>query len=78
MPSPTRVSSRWLWTSLQLGAENVLYVGDSLSHDREGCLRAGIRFCHYCPDPAQATAAPKCDYRIRNLLDLEGLLRGLT
>ncbi|MYD09994.1 MAG: HAD-IA family hydrolase [Chloroflexi bacterium] len=63
---------------LDLGAADVLYVGDSLSHDREGCLRAGIRFCHYCPDPAPATGAPKCYYRIRNLLDLEGLLRELA
>ena len=63
---------------LGLGAADALYVGDSLSHDREGCLRAGIRFCHYCPDPARGTGAPKCDYRIRNLLDLERLLRALA
>ena len=63
---------------LGLGAADALYVGDSLSHDREGCLRAGIRFCHYCPDLARGTGAPKCDYRIRNLLDLERLLRALA
>ena len=33
---------------LELDAEDVLYVGDSLSHDRAGCLAAGISFCHYC------------------------------
>ena len=63
---------------LELGAAEVLYVGDSLSHDRVGCLRAGIHFCHYCPDPAQTNATSKCDYRIRHLLDLEGLLRALA
>ena len=36
-------------THLGLPPEAVLYIGDSISHDREGCLRAGIDFCHYCP-----------------------------
>ena len=61
---------------LDLGAEKVLYIGDSLSHDREGCLRAGIRFCHYCPDPAQDRGMP-ADYRIGRLPDLLDLLHSL-
>ncbi len=62
---------------LDLGPEDVLYVGDSLSHDREGCLRAGIRFCHFCPDPAPGNGMPAADYRISRLLDLTEVLRSM-
>ena len=59
---------------LALGAENVLYVGDSLSHDREGCLRAGIRFCHYCPEKPGGADLPAVSYRIAHLSQLAPLL----
>jgi len=32
---------------LALPPEAALYVGDSISHDREGCRAAGIDFCHF-------------------------------
>ena len=60
---------------LNVAADDALYVGDSLSHDREGCRRAGIPFCHFCPRPRQETALPAGDYRIGHLLELENLLR---
>lgn len=60
---------------LALGAENVLYVGDSLGHDREGCLRAGIPFCHYCPSLRQDADLPSVAYRIGRLSQLAPLLR---
>ena len=43
-------------TQLELRPEAVLYVGDSINHDREGCLRAGIDFCHYCPVDGESDA----------------------
>lgn len=63
---------------LDLSAEDVLYVGDSLSHDREGSLRAGIRFCHYRPDPLPEKSAPTNAYSIAHLGELEELLRALA
>ena len=60
---------------LELGAEEVLYVGDSLSHDREGCLRAGIRFCHYCPDQRRDAPSPTLGCQINCLSQLAPLLR---
>lgn len=59
---------------LDLGPDAVLYVGDSLSHDREGCRRAGIRFCHYCPEPRPDANLPTSDYRIGRLYELVELL----
>ena len=63
---------------LELGRPDVLYVGDSLSHDREGCRRAGIRFCHYCPDQTQADGLRAREYRIGHLHELAELLRCTT
>ncbi len=66
-------------TNLGLPPEAVLYVGDSISHDREGCLRAGIDFCHYCPERDSWGALPAARYRIAELTDLIPiLLPGLT
>ncbi len=59
---------------LELGAEEVMYVGDSLSHDREGCLRAGLRFCHYCPDWRRAAPSPTLGCQISQLSQLAPLL----
>ncbi len=59
---------------LDLDPEEVLYVGDSISHDREGCLRAGIEFCHYCPDHLAVAELPDVRYRIADLSDLISLL----
>ena len=60
-------------TKLNLGPEAVLYVGDSIGHDREGCRRAGIDFCHYCPD-RQGRNLPPVKYRIGDLRELIPLL----
>ncbi|MCY3780366.1 MAG: HAD-IA family hydrolase [Chloroflexi bacterium] len=60
-------------TKLGLPSEAVLYVGDSISHDREGCRRAGIDFCHYCPD-RQGSNLPSVKYRIGHLRELIPLL----
>ncbi len=59
---------------LEFGPEEVLYVGDSLSHDREGCLRAGISFCHFCPGAVQDLSLPSVKYRIGLLSELASLL----
>ena len=60
-------------THLRLPPDAVLYVGDSLSHDREGCRRAGIDFCHFCPD-RQARDLPPVKYRIAHLRELIPIL----
>ncbi len=61
-------------TQLNLRPEAVLYVGDSISHDREGCLRAGIDFCHYCPTPGISDALPPVKFRIAELTELIRIL----
>jgi len=61
-------------THLGLPPEAVLYVGDSISHDREGCLRAGIDFCHYCPSLKKAGDLPQVKFRVAELTDLIPLL----
>ena len=61
-------------THLGLPPEAVLYVGDSISHDREGCLRAGIDFCHYCPSLKKAGDLPQVKFRVAELTDLISLL----
>ncbi|MCY4062164.1 MAG: HAD-IA family hydrolase [Chloroflexi bacterium] len=60
-------------SKLELDPDEVLYVGDSISHDREGCLRAGIDFCHYCPEPPPCNLPP-VKYGIRRLHDLIAIL----
>ena len=59
---------------LELDAEDVLYVGDSLSHDRAGCLAAGIPFCHYCRGPLLDANSPSVAFRITHLSQLAPLL----
>lgn len=61
-------------TKLNMGAEAVLYVGDSISHDREGCLRAGIDFCHYCPGWRATDNLSPVKFRVADLTDLIPLL----
>ena len=61
-------------TRLGMPPAAVLYVGDSISHDREGCLRAGIDFCHYCPQPKVSDELPETQYRIARLTELIPLL----
>ena len=58
---------------LRLPPENALYVGDSISHDRAGCLSAGIDFCHVCPD-RHAGDLPPVKYRIGDLRELIPIL----
>ena len=66
-------------SALSLPPEAALYVGDSISHDREGCLRAGIDFCHFCPGHSASAELPDTRYRITALTDLIAiLLPGLT
>ena len=60
---------------LSLPPKAVLYIGDSISHDREGCLRAGIDFCHYCPGWRAVDELPDARYRITALTDLVAILR---
>ena len=55
---------------LDLPPEAALYVGDSISHDLEGCLRAGIDFCHYCPRQGADGSLPEVKLRIAKLTDL--------
>ena len=59
---------------LEMRAQEVLYIGDSISHDREGCISAGIDFCHYCPHPAMDLDLPAVKFRIGRLSELIDLL----
>ena len=61
-------------TALDLPPEAVLYIGDSIGHDREGCQRAGVDFCHYCPEQSVTDELPKARFRIANLSELIPLL----
>jgi len=61
-------------TKLRLRPDEVLYVGDSISHDRAGCLRAGIDFCHYRPGGETADPLPNTRYRITELTELISIL----
>ncbi len=64
---------------LDLPPEAVLYVGDSIGHDREGCRRAGIEFCYYCPEPTASDDLPDVSFRIARLAELiPALIPGLT
>ncbi len=58
---------------LDLPPEAVLYVGDSIGHDYQGCRNVGIGFCHYCPKPSDSDL-PDVKYRIARLEDLIPLL----
>lgn len=60
--------------ALGLPPGDVIYIGDSLDHDRAGCQSAGIDFCHYCPEPAPDMELPAVTYRISRLTDLIDLL----
>ncbi len=62
---------------LRLPREAVLYVGDSISHDGEGCRRAGIDFCHYCPRMDLDNELPDVPYRIAKLTELPIMLAQL-
>lgn len=59
---------------LRLPPEAVLYVGDSISHDRAGCQAAGIDFCHYCPEWRATDNLPPVKFRVADLTDLIPLL----
>ena len=56
--------------ALDLRPEDVIYVGDSISHDYQGCQNAGIDFCHYFPQDNAGTALPQVKLRISRLIDL--------
>ena len=60
--------------ALELSAGDVIYVGDSIAHDRAGCQNAAIDFCHYYPDPAASVELPAVKYRIGHLPDLINLI----
>ena len=59
---------------LRLPPEAVLYVGDSISHDYQGCRAAGIDFCHYCPGWRDTDDLPHVQFRVVELTDLIPLL----
>ena len=63
---------------LGLPAEAALYIGDSISHDREGCRRAGVDFCHFCPGSGDVSELPPVKFRIRHLSELTALLIPLS
>ena len=64
--------------ALQLGRDEVLYIGDSISHDYQGCLNAGIDFCHYCPQPLDDKDLPAVKFRIGHLAELVDLFATLS
>lgn len=57
-------------THLGLPPEAVLYVGDSISHDYQGCQAAGIDFCHYCPGWRATDNLRPVKFRVRSLEEL--------
>ncbi len=61
-------------SKLSLPADALLYVGDSIAHDYQGCQAAGIDFCHYCPPPREDAELPSVKFRISRLDELTDLL----
>jgi YjjG family noncanonical pyrimidine nucleotidase len=54
---------------LGVGAQDALYVGDSVEHDYAGVREAGIDFCYYQPDPdAHPEVQPAL--RVRSLTEV--------
>ena len=61
--------------ALDLRPEDVIYIGDSISHDYQGCQNARIDFCHYCPRHfKEETALPQVKFGISRLTELLDLL----
>jgi 2-haloacid dehalogenase len=59
---------------LELGPEEVLFVGDSLKDDYAGAVRAGIDFCYYNRRRAPLEPGIRPAYTIERLSDLPDLL----
>ena len=59
--------------ALQAERDRVLYVGDSIGHDHQGCLNAGIDFCHYCPKQGEGDL-PAVRFSIGHLEELIPIL----
>ena len=77
LPSPTRGIFQIALAALDLRPEDVIYIGDSISHDYQGCQNAGIDFCHYFPQDNVETALPQVKFRISRLTELLDLLAPL-
>ena len=60
---------------LDVKPNEALYVGDSISHDYQGCQNAGLDFCHYHPKSKPATDLPVAKYRISHFNELLQLLK---
>ncbi|MBQ9642619.1 MAG: YjjG family noncanonical pyrimidine nucleotidase [Lachnospiraceae bacterium] len=54
--------------------DEFLMVGDSLTSDIRGGIRAGIRTCWYNPQSKPNTTGEQADYEIRNLWEVPELL----
>lgn len=61
-------------SQLGISPDAALYVGDSIAHDYQGCLAAGIDFCHYSPPPREDAELPPVKFRIGRLDELMDLL----
>lgn len=61
-------------SALGVTSDDVLYVGDSIQHDYEGCKNAGIDFCHYYPQQITSNVLPMPKYRIHKFSELTDLL----
>ena len=59
---------------LQVGREEVLFVGDSITDDYYGARNAGISFCHYNRDHSAISDDIKPLFQIKLLSELQELL----
>ena len=62
-------------STLRVSPADVLYIGDSIKHDFEGCRNAGIDFCYYLPQHTEADKLPVTQYKISKLSELIKLLK---
>jgi len=60
-------------SKLGVSARETLYVGDSVEHDYNGALNAGIDFCYYQPDE-QRHRELRPRFRVSDLRDLVHML----
>jgi YjjG family noncanonical pyrimidine nucleotidase len=61
---------------LQVTPNEALFVGDSISHDYQGAINAGIDFCYYQKRSQLPDLDPQSKYTIKNMSQLINLLKG--
>ena len=77
VPKPHREFFDKVFESMpEISKERILIVGDSLTSDIEGGIRAGIDTCWYNPEHAENDGTVNMTYTIQQLDEIFGILEG--